>query len=221
MIYAYVLCDPASAAPPPRRRGLGDARLRVVRSGALAAVYSRHRTLRPEPTREALLVHERVVEAVMARGAVLPFRFDTELESERDLAARLAERHDELVRALNRVRGRVELGLRVIAERRAPVLPDGAERSGRAYVLGLVDAHRRADRAAHELHEPLEALAVASTVRAPARPPAILAASYLVDAGRVAAFRSRVDELAAGCDDVDVVLTGPWPPYNFAGQAGT
>src|SRR5439155_6420148 len=140
----------------PRGPGLGRARLRVQRSGALAAVYSRHRTLRPEPTREALLTHERVVEAVMARGAVLPFRFGTELDDERRLAARLAERHDELVRALDRVRGRVELGVRVLAER-PPAVGEGPDRSGRAYVLGLVDAHRRAGRAAHELHEPLAA----------------------------------------------------------------
>jgi hypothetical protein len=52
------------------------------------------------------------VEAIMARGPVLPLRFGTRLEHEDELADVLATRHDELMQSLERVRGRAELGLR-------------------------------------------------------------------------------------------------------------
>jgi hypothetical protein len=221
VIYAYAICEPDAAEPPPRRRGLGGAALRTLEQAGLVAVYSRHRSLRPRPSREAILVHERVVEEVMARGAVLPLRFGTQLEDEDRLAAALSDRHEGLQRVLDRVRGRVELGLRVL-----PVRPDaGAEAapqgSGREYLLERVSRHRRAERAARELNTPLAALASASRVKAAPAPPAILVAAYLLDPGDAPEFRARAHELAARHDDLQAVVTGPWPPYSFVAEDDT
>jgi hypothetical protein len=65
------------------------------------------------------------------------------------------------------------------------------------------------------VHEPLAALALDARLRAPAPPPAILAAAYLVDRRKVEAFKRRVIDLAAARDDLSIVGTGPWPPYSF------
>jgi Gas vesicle synthesis protein GvpL/GvpF len=216
MIYAYGICEPATASPPPPCRGLGGATLRALESDELAAVYSRHRSLRPRPSPELVLAHERVVEAVMARGPVLPLRFGTQLEREEQLTAALADRRDELVRALERVRGHVELGLRVIPRRGSKPDLEAGEQTGRAYLLGRVSEHRRANEAARNLHAPLAELAAESLVRERPAPPAILVATYLVDAERITEFRTRADELAARQRHLHVVVTGPWPPYNFA-----
>jgi hypothetical protein len=216
VIYAYGICEPAAASPPPPRRGLGGATLRALQSDGLAAVYSRHRSLRPQPSPELVLAHERVVEAIMARGPVLPMRFGTQLEREELLADALVERRDELLDALERVRGHVELGLRVIPHPDSKPGGDAGERTGRTYLLARAAEHRRANEAARDLHGPLAELAAAELVREHAPPPAILVATYLVDAGRVAEFRARANELAASQEDLHVVVTGPWPPYNFA-----
>jgi hypothetical protein len=90
------------------------------------------------------------------------------------------------------------------------------ERSGRDYLLARAREHRRAERAARELHAPLAALAFDSRMREAPAAPAVLNASYLVDAARAGDFRARIDELAAAQDDLRVLVTGPWPPYSFA-----
>jgi hypothetical protein len=156
-----------------------------------------------------------VVEAIMAGGAMLPLRFGTQLEREEEMAAVLSERRDELLRSLERVRGKAELGLRMIPEGSEPGSCAG-ETSGRRYLLARVRAHRRYEEAIRELHDPLAALSVANRIRQAPTPPAILVATYLVDSKRIATFRLRADELAQRQGAMRVIVTGPWPPYTFA-----
>jgi gas vesicle protein GvpL/GvpF len=218
VIYAYAICEPTVAAAALHHRGLGGARLRAVERGGLAAVYSCHRSLRPRPTPELLFAHERVVEAVMAHGVVMPMRFGTQLEREEELEAVLAARRDELLDSLERVRGKAELGIRLIPE--GETLPTGpVEPSGRGYLLARAHADRLYQDAIREVHGTLAALSTASRVRQPQTPPAILAASYLVDSARVAEFRQRADLLAQRQAGIKVLVTGPWPPYSFASPA--
>jgi hypothetical protein len=165
-----------------------------------------------------LLTHERVVQAVMKDGAVLPLRFGTMLDGEKSLEAVLVTRRDDLLRALARVRGRVEIGVRALARNAADAAPPGREHSGREYMLTRLREHRRAEEAARTLHAPLAALSCDSRLRAPTPPPARLASTYLVDRVRIAEFRTRVEELAARHEDLEVVVTGPWPPYSFVGE---
>jgi Gas vesicle synthesis protein GvpL/GvpF len=149
----------------------------------------------------------------MERGAILPLRFGTRLESEEELATALSERREPLLRALARVRGRVELGVRALVEREERPL---GERSGRDYLLGRVAEHRRSEQVARELHEPLAELAVASRRSERPPPPAIMVGSYLVEEAKVEHFRERADALGRRQQGVRVVVTGPWAPYSFA-----
>ena len=214
MIYPYAICEAATGTPPPSVRGLGRASLRALEREGIGAVYSRHRSLQPRPELDLVLRHERVVEAVMARGPVLPMRYGTRLEDEGQLARALDERHDELVHALDRVRGQFELGLRVILDRDRRTAPSRA--SGRDYLLARVGDHHLAAILRRELHAPLARLATASVLRPGAAALAILIAAYLVDARAVPEFRRRAAELAGRHDHTRVVVTGPWPPYSFA-----
>jgi Gas vesicle synthesis protein GvpL/GvpF len=213
VIYVYAIGEPAAMTPEPPQRGLGGARLRVLVCDGLAAVFSRHRTLQPRPSPEALWSHEAVVEQLTARGAVLPLRFGTMLDGEQALRETLAERHEELALGLENVRGRVELGVRVLGD--PPRERPRGQGSGRAYLMARHEAHHRARQAAREIHEPLAAIAHDSRLRTTVPPPAILAAAYLVDRDQLEAFKARAGVLAAARDDVSTVCTGPWPPYSF------
>jgi hypothetical protein len=201
----------------------------------LAGVYSRHRTLSASP--QQVLAHERVVEAVMANGTVLPLRFGTRLDNEQALIAAITARHGDLISAIHRVRGHVEMGLRVIPrspagpgapprhspksdrdseERARDVGGRGGERpTGRAYLLERLAEHRLAERSRREIQLPLTKLAKAHVLSSRISPPAILVASYLVCADEVKEFRARAAALADRVPEVQAFVTGPWPPYSF------
>jgi hypothetical protein len=187
--------------------------IRALEHEGLAAVYSRHRSVRPRPTPELVLTHERVIEAIMARGGVLPLRFGAVLDRVQALSDVLAERRTELMSALSYVRGRVELGLRVTPRHRTST--DPRAQSGREYLMARINEHQQAELAAREIHAPLRALAAASVVREHVVSPAVLAAAYLVEAGGVQAFRHHGAAIAERYQDMHISVTGPWPPYSF------
>jgi hypothetical protein len=215
VIWVYGICERPDM-PVPRRRGLAQAPLDGVREGELLAVISRHVHAPGEPALDALWAHERVIERLMADRAVLPMRFGNKLPDDQALRELLAEHQDELLAALDRVRGRVELGVRAMRPSGGQPEPDTtAFTSGRAYLEARLRDGRRAERDASALHEPLAALAVAA-VRRPAREPdELLRAAYLVEAAVVARFRGAVERLQRAHPGVAILCTGPWPPYSF------
>jgi hypothetical protein len=118
--------DPAQPEPPVRAVPAGD--LRVLCAPAEPE----------EATPEALWRHEGLIEDLMEQRTLLPVRFGTVLPDETAAAAAVAERRDELAAALDRVRGAVELGLRVrgegeaagVHERLAALARDAVVRDG-------------------------------------------------------------------------------------------
>ena len=115
MIWVYGICD-RPELPPPRRRGLAQAPLDGVREGDLLAVVSRHTHPPGDPALDALWVHERVVERIMADRAVLPMRFGSRLPDDDALRELLAARQQEFLGTLQRVRGRVEVSVRAMQQ---------------------------------------------------------------------------------------------------------
>jgi Gas vesicle synthesis protein GvpL/GvpF len=96
--------DAADPAPPVRAVPAGD--LRVLCAPAEPQ----------EATADAMWEHEGLIEELMEGRTLLPVRFGTLLRDEDAAAAAVAERRDELAAALERVRGAVELGVRVRGE---------------------------------------------------------------------------------------------------------
>ena len=129
-------------------------------------------------------------------------------------------RHEELAAALERVRGAVELSVRVVAAGGAPAPspPLPAETtSGAEYLRLRAEAEASRDEAARALNDPLAALARESAQAQP-RPPELFRAAYLVERGAVDSFVAEVGRLQAGSPGLAILCTGPWPPYTFAAR---
>jgi Gas vesicle synthesis protein GvpL/GvpF len=225
VIWIYGICDRPDT-PPPRRRGLAQAPLEGVREGELLAVISRHVHPPGDPAPDALWIHERVLERLMTDRAVLPMRFGTRLADDDALQESLARRQQEFLGSLDRVRGRVEIGVRAMQPLDAQhvngarsATPARDAMSGRAYLEAKLRNGRRVEREAAAIHEPLAALAAASARQAARGPDELLRASYLVDRAAVARFRATVERVQRADPGVAILCTGPWPPYSFVAEA--
>jgi Gas vesicle synthesis protein GvpL/GvpF len=140
-------------------------------------------------TEEALWRHEEIVEALMENRDLLPVRYGTRLADEQAVAREVAARSEELRAALERVRGAVELSLRVRV-REAGAMPN-----------------------VHETLRPLARDAVARPVHDEHE---VLRNAYLVDRDAVGCFRDEVARLQEANPELALLLTGPWPAYSFA-----
>lgn len=228
-------------------RGLGDTPVRVVVDGGLGAVVgavdaevfgeeSLRRLLEDlrwlEDTARA---HDAVVSTLARIRPVAPVRMATIFLDDAGVRALLREHAAGFTAVLDRIRGRVEWGVKAYAPRRAadPAQPADGAGPGTSYLL-----RRRAERdsaararqgsmdAAEVAHRRFAAVAVAARRYPPQDPrlaghhdEMVLNAAYLVDEAAAAALRDAVD--GAGSADLRLELTGPWAPYSFATLDGT
>jgi hypothetical protein len=214
VIWLYGICDRPDL-PPPRRRGLAHAPLEGLRQGPLLAVFTRHERSVADPAPDALWAHERVVERLMVDRAVLPMRFGSTVDDEHAVRRFLVEHESSFIAMLDRVSGRVELGVRVLKIspplEAAPVVVA----SGREYLLAKLQNGRRVS----GLDEPLAELAVATRHQSPRSADEVLRSAYLVERLAIARFRGTVERLQAAHPELAILCTGPWPPYSFVGGA--
>ena len=214
VLYVYGITDSPNTPPV---LGLRDAALSVSGQGGLFAVWSEHENAPFEADESALWQHERVVEALLDQGTVLPMRFGSSVGDRDALARLLAERRADFELGLERVRGAVEIGVRALIRDEpselAPALA-GADRPGTEYMLARLNDEKRSAAIAAHIHEPLVALSRDSASRKTSLSGDVNTA-YLVAREDVDPFRATVEKLDDAVEYATIVCTGPWPPYSF------
>lgn len=215
-------------------RGLGGSPVFLIAHGDLAGLISRS-PLRSWAVNEPHLTrHEAVIEEVMACRPVLPARFNTLLKTEEAVETLLHERGRSLRSALDRVEGKVEMGLRVLWEPPAGVgiaptmLQTRPAGPGTTYLSGkLLEERRRRQRrdAGEPLISHLQArfrrLAAESRIRRLPSDWLLLSAAYLVERDAVSAFRTGAETAAQEFPGLGFLVTGPWPPYHFVDEVNS
>jgi Gas vesicle synthesis protein GvpL/GvpF len=180
------------------------------------------------------LAHETVVEHFASRSgtSVVPMKLFTMFSNRARASADLAARWPDIKPVLDRIRGCAEWGIRVM---RQPVPTRGAAARGASSGTAFLVAKKRerdavraglvkAADAAEDAFESLAKLAREARRReAPetATSPPLVDAAFLVSDNRKERFRSAARRLAKSCRQAgaDLILTGPWPAYNFVQQA--
>lgn len=232
-MYLYAITD-RPEAPLSGKRGLGDALLISLAYRNIAAVISPLSTAHVPPVGANVWQHEAAVEDLMMDRTVLPVRFGTVLASEAEIQAVLAAHHIDFVASLDRLRGKVEIGLRILWDDDDPLRSvDGGPTqvrsarptasSGRMYLLARLERERqvrawrqRAETLATELHTALARLATESTRQVLVTPRMLLTSAYLVEREGVTAFQREVEALGTANPTLRFLCTGPWPGYSFA-----
>ncbi|HEX8723114.1 MAG TPA: GvpL/GvpF family gas vesicle protein [Pyrinomonadaceae bacterium] len=240
-LYVYCLGDGLAESAFEGVAGVGGAPARVLALGALSAVVS-DAAEEPAPvTEENLLAHNRVNAAALALTTPLPFRFGTLAAPER-LAEYARSNEAALAAALARVRGRVEMSVKLLEKAEGPKAKAGSEEGGagaqetspgeaaprgvgrgtafllrkRREVLGEESARRRAEELAAWLAEGLRGLAVETSASLSPAEAIVVRAAHLVERGRVGEYRRRLRALGAERDGLRLLSSGPWPPYSFS-----
>lgn len=191
--------------------------LSAVASHGLALVCAPAAHVEVSP--EVLWRHEEVVEALMEDRDLLPVRFGTRLDDETAAARALGERHEALASALDRVRGAVELSVRVLGERSGEADPDPSDPVTGAEYLRAKAATAAGERSAlRSVHEPLASRARENKRLAARDRHELLRAAYLVDRSAVEPFVEQVSRLQHANPRLRLLCTGPWPPYSFTGE---
>ncbi|MFG2947108.1 GvpL/GvpF family gas vesicle protein [Streptomyces adustus] len=185
--------------------------------------------------------HHTVIESLSAHTTVLPLRLATVYLDEDRVREALREDAQMFTRALDRLTGHIEWGVKIYVEPRAepagPVDPaaDDGLGAGRAYLRARRaqrhsrdEAHRAAHRAAERVEEIGEAVAVGHARHRVqqgqlASEPGenVVNDAYLVARENAEAFRAEILRAAEGLPGIRVDVTGPWAPYSFATVPGT
>ncbi|WP_406238641.1 GvpL/GvpF family gas vesicle protein [Nocardia sp. NBC_01009] len=184
--------------------------------------------------------HDAVVSALVRRGPTVPLRLATVFRDDNRVRELLDERQADFGAALALVSGRTEWGVKAYGDRAALTAAvaearaaneGGATGAGAAYLarrraqLSAQDSvERDAAEQAEEIHTRLVHHAAAGRRQALTDPVVsgrrdwmVLNGTYLVDDDRTDDFTATVTMLGAEFPGVRLELTGPWPPYSFAG----
>jgi hypothetical protein len=182
--------------------------------------------------------HDSVVSGVARFGPVIPVRMATVYFDDDRVRQLLTDRHDAFDAALHRVSGRAELGVKAFVDPKGLVSqedqpPDPAgHRSGTAYLLrrrrelaSEAEAYRIAAGEAERIHTTLMRCAVDGKRKPPLDKSlsgtaewTVLNGTYLVDEGLIELFMETVSALEKSTARITLAVTGPWPPYSFAGD---
>ena len=196
---------------------------------------------------EVARLHHYVIDAAARIFPLLPVRLATVYSGDAAVCAALADHRDQLRATLRRLGGRVEWGVKAYAapeseseaKRHPAALEPVAASAGTSTTGGAGLAHLRqrhtelaagresrtaAVNGAQAVHARLARQAEAAMVRAPQSPqlsgvrlPMLLNGAYLVDANAGTSFTAAVAGEATAHPELRFELTGPWPPYSFAG----
>jgi Gas vesicle synthesis protein GvpL/GvpF len=246
--YTYAVARAFDEAALAAQRGVDGAPVYLVRHRDIVAVASalpeaaadeaawRGRLETLDELAVLARCHHAVVAAAAAQAVTIPFRLATVHFGDDRVAELLRREYPRLAATLDRLAGRVELGVKVYAEAPpAPPAGSGQVATGRDYLRQRrqerdqrEQAWRHATAAADRLAAGLAQLAVASRRHRPqdgrlwpAGGPNVMNAAYLVAERTAGAFADRARGLAADMPGVRVEVTGPWAPYSFADVSGT
>ncbi|EME22226.1 GvpL/GvpF family gas vesicle protein [Rhodococcus triatomae] len=179
--------------------------------------------------------HDAVVAALAHDTVTIPLRLATVCADDGRVRALLTEHGTAFADALRRVTGRSEWGVRAFAdpeghESGAPETgggggPGARYLAQRRHAMTAREAYAQAVSGdADRVHTTLAELAAAARQQPPTSPVLTgtrewmpLNGSYLVDNAQANRFAETVTSLDRTLDRLRLELTGPWPPYSFAG----
>lgn len=225
MAYLYALID-TEGPPVPKLEGVDGRPIEVLELGPVSLAVGAL-TARPEASLTAIGQHQAVLEALMHRGALLPFRFATVVPDPHALTSAIRSDLPAITANLADVADCVELGLTAGAMPACDPRPGSSAAGptsspGRDYLLRLCHEATRNPQGAppgtagtERLDRQLQALARKSCRLPRSTSESLFRAAYLVPRASVKAFKAAVMAASQAQAALPLLASGPWPPYSF------
>ncbi len=235
--YLYAIVDGAADLQSLGFNGINGALVYALGDDQIAAIVSDSPDRKVRPERRRLAAHHEVLRRLMAGHTVLPMTFGLIADGSESVRRIMRLNRDVFSEQLGRLRGMVEMGLRVswdvanIFERTLRMHPELAAyrdqifRGGRQpsqdekIELGRsFDRLRTADRqdCVDRVSHVLEPRCSQIVVNKPRDEREVMNLACLVQRDRLKEFEVGVVEAARGFNnDFAFDFNGPWPPHNF------
>jgi len=221
-LYAYCLCADLDSFDNSVS-GVSGATVRVLKIEDVSVLVSDCEVV--AATQENMLAHAAVVRSVCTRTTPVPFRFGT-LATEPQFRSFITGNKVAIANKLAHLAGCVEMDLKTVwqSSNSAPALPDPPAGPGTAFLREkrrelLGDEPPAAQRAELSglLSEELGDLVKEEKIslRASDKSPATKV-FHLVEASKIKAYREKVQKLREKRPELQLEVSGPWPPYSFA-----
>jgi Gas vesicle synthesis protein GvpL/GvpF len=231
--------NPGPEAGP--RSGVAGRPVYQVADRGLKAAISRITRADLTPDLPRVQAYERVVSSYYRRGTVVPMRYGCVVEQESQVIEMLSAQGSHYEALLQELEGCVEMGLRVLLPSGpwAGVTPGGPEgsrevagpypldpetaidRLGLAYLTARKAHYAHQDRwtteyrqAADRCQAQFASLFVKCKTEAPSARLPLLSLYFLLPRQAVESFRQAFRRLSE-TESARLLLSGPWPPYNF------
>jgi len=235
----YIYCLFAAREPHlPGLSGIGGYDVYTLHFKDLAAAVSNTPAVYYEPVQEHVMAHQKVISAIMKKYEVLPVVFGTICKSEQELYDLLKKIYARAKENLNRIKDKIEVGLKVfwgkeaflqemgeanpqIIRLRKEINAAGKDVDTYAMKLRLgqlVEEQTQKKRQSYlqVLYRPLLVYAADARLNEPIMERMILNAAFLIRKEQEAEFDQAVNNIYQRFKDRLIFkYTGPWPPYNF------
>jgi hypothetical protein len=144
---------------------------------------------------EDVSLHKNVVQRVMEEHGVIPVAYGMSFKNKKTLLIALSAGYQAMKKAMKVVEDKVELGVKVLADKDTP--PGEGDRIRAAFM------------------ESLKAKAAETKELKRFSDRLLLNASFLVSRSGVEGFSEEVERLRRQFEGMRMLYSGPWPPYNF------
>ena len=177
------------------------------------------------------VAHERVIDSFLSASALLPMQLFTLFTSDQRVVEYVGVERARIARILKRVENKVEFGVRMTwnASALQPRAPKTRVRTGTEFLArkrdildvnrtGLAAARKRANVAYRDIgRHAAGSHRRTSLERAAPGSRLLLDAAFLVTTRKSGAFKAAVRHQTRGLrgTGINLVLSGPWPAYNF------
>ncbi|PIP21025.1 MAG: gas vesicle synthesis GvpLGvpF [Candidatus Omnitrophica bacterium CG23_combo_of_CG06-09_8_20_14_all_40_11] len=202
----------------------------------IAAVVSNSPIKKYSVAREYLILHERAIEEVMKAYTVLPVRFATIAEDEKKVKTILEKDYDKILDLLEKMKGKIELGLKAIfkegiynyilkeyeeiraLKEKLQKLPLEKSYYQRMEIGKMVETALEKEKAnlKENILNNLSPLALETKTNNTYGERMIINVAFLVEKNREGEFDQKIQELGAKYEDkVKFKYVGTLPPFNF------